>query len=419
MARLAWQALGDGGTLRPRWSPALRESLALHERYRVPDFVERRLTHQELWSVLQPIIRRGGYDVAELGASAEGRPLRLIRVGAGPVPVLLWSQMHGDETTATRALADLLNYLASEPQAERVRRWRERLQLLVLPMLNPDGAERNIRRNAFGIDVNRDARLLATPEAKVLKAVQERYRPRYGFNLHDQNPRTRVGASERLASISLLAPPPDGSGRPVEQWQRAQRLISYFGPRIEPLVAGHITRYDDSFNPRAFGDLLSSWGVSTVLIESGGWGADPVKRWLRAVNFAALVEALDAIALDAGADADVRWYRALPENGRAVNDLVIRNGRIALAGQAPYAADLVLDLAGADYQLVDAGDLDGTAARDTLDATGLLIQPCDPADAPLPALLLGAAARLRLVRATSDSIPVWELAAGRLIRRSR
>ena len=421
VARLAWDALGNGGTLRPHWATDLTESLELHERYRVPEFVEPRLAAAELWRVLQPIVARGGFTMEELGRSAEGRPLRLIHASGGPVPVLLWSQMHGDETTASRALADLLNYMASEPQSARVRRWRERLQLLVLPMLNPDGAERNTRRNAFGIDVNRDARVLATLEARALKAVQEKYRPQYGFNLHDQNPRTRVGASDRLAAISLLAPPPDGSGRPDGQWQRAQRLIAHFGPRIEPLVAGHITRYDDSFNPRAFGDLMSSWGVSTVLIESGGWGADPVKRWLRAVNFTALAQALDAIALDAHAGSDIGWYRALPENGRSVNDLLVRSGQVALAGQAPYPADLSLDLDDDGYQLVDAGDLQGVAARDTIDASGLLIQPVDTAGAPLRALLIGLAPRLLLQRAAPDSsrTVVWEIAAGRTIRRAQ
>jgi beta-lactamase class A len=418
VARLAWDALGSAGTLRPHWLTDLTEFLTLHERHRVPGLVERRLTHGELWGVLGPIAERGRLAVEELGRSAEGRPIRLIHAGEGALPVLLWSQMHGDETTASRALADLLNYMVNERESGRVRRWRERLHLLVLPMLNPDGAERHVRRNAYGIDVNRDARLLATPEGRILRGVQEKYRPQYGFNLHDQNPRTRVGDSDALASISLLAPPPDGSGHPAEQWQRAQRLIAWFGPRIEPLVAGHITRYDDSFNPRAFGDLMASWGVSTVLIESGGWAGDPVKRWLRAVNFAALAQALDAIASDAHATTDIGWYQALPENGRSVNDLLIRSGQIALAGQPPYSADLALDLSDAGYQLVDAGDLQGVAARDTLDATGLRIQPVDSIGSPASALLIGPAPRL-LARGPQGDTVVWEVVAGRIIRRAK
>jgi predicted deacylase len=112
--------------------------------------------------------------------------------------------MHGDEATATMALVDLVDYLRASPQDERVRLWSERLTVLMLPMLNPDGAERFQRHDIAGIDVNRDARVLETPEAQTLKAVRDRWTPDYGFNLHDQNPRTRVGSSERLAAISLL-----------------------------------------------------------------------------------------------------------------------------------------------------------------------------------------------------------------------
>jgi hypothetical protein len=275
-------------------------------------------------------------------------------------------------------------------------------------------AERNVRRNAYGIGVNRDARWpRRRQDPQAVGKLHTRLQPPC------QNPRTRVGNSSALAAISLLAPPPDGSGAPAEQWRRAQRLIAWFGPRIEPLVAGHITRYDDSFNPRAFGDLMASWGVSTVLIESGGWAGDPVKRWLRAVNFAALSQALDAIASDAHASSDIGWYQALSENGRAVNDLLIRAGQIALAGQPPYSADLVLDLGEGGYQLVDAGDLQGVAARDTIDATGLLIQPADTTGGPAPALLIGPAPRLLLTRPPHGGTGVWEVVAGRTIRRAR
>lgn len=418
-ARLAWAALGPDGALRPRFDARTRELLLLHERHRAPDFVERRVAHEELWRSLEPVLRRGGFRVESLGSSAEGRALRLVHVGEGPVPVLFWSQMHGDETTATRALVDLLRYIEAEPDAPRVRRWRERLHLMVLPMLNPDGAERHTRRNGYGIDVNRDARLLVTPEGQALRAVQERYQPHYGFNLHDQNPRTRVGSSDRLAAIALLAPPPDGTGQPVMQWQRAQRLVAHVGPRIEPLVAGHLTRYDDSFNPRAFGDLMSSWGVSTILVEAGGWAADPAKRWLRAVNFVVLAEALDAIAEDAHADADVAWYRALPENGGSVRDLLIRGGHIALRGSTPYLADLLMDFDGERGTLADVGDLEGLDARDTLDAAGLFVQPREDGDWA-SSLNTGALPRLLLRREPADSgAIVWEVFAGRARRISR
>ncbi|NIQ56614.1 MAG: peptidase M14, partial [Gemmatimonadetes bacterium] len=52
----------------------------------------------------------------------EGRPIYAVRFGHGPMRVLLWSQMHGDEPTATMAIADIFTFLAasSDPLVERL-----------------------------------------------------------------------------------------------------------------------------------------------------------------------------------------------------------------------------------------------------------------------------------------------------------
>ena len=60
-------------------------------------------------------------------------------------------------------------------------------------MLNPDGAEAVMRYNAQGIDINRDARRLATPEGRALRRAVETLKPQFGFNLHNQHARTSVG----------------------------------------------------------------------------------------------------------------------------------------------------------------------------------------------------------------------------------
>ena len=391
VARLAWQALGPGGTLRPQWPQQMSELLALHRRYRVPAFPAPRLSYEELWAALGPVVHGApALRREQVGSSASGRPLYLITTGSGPTRVLFWSQMHGDETTASRALTDLFNYIASAPDDARVRRWRERLTIHALPMLNPDGADAHRRRGAYGIDINRDARMLSTPEGRTLKGVQEQIQPHFGFNLHDQNPRSRVGNTMRTAAISLLAPPPDARNTATPNFVRAQHLTAYLAQQLSPFVGEHLTQYDDSFNARAFGDNMQAWGVSTVLIETGSWKNDESKQYLRGVNFAALVLALDAIADGSYEQTDVALYRSLPENGRGLNDLLITGGHIVVPGLQPYRADITIDAAGvggpAVTQVIDVGDLLGIAARDTLDATGLFIHASEevhPGRAPV------------------------------------
>lgn len=379
IARLTWSALGPDGTLRPHWPERTAELLALHRVHRVSAFPAPTLRHDEVWSVLAPVIAAApAITVEEVGRSAQDRAINLVRFGEGPTRVLFWSQMHGDETTATRALVDLFNYIAGADD-ERVRRWRERLTVLAVPMLNPDGAELHRRRNILGIDVNRDARMLATPEGRALKSVQERWQPQFGFNLHDQNPRSRVGTSSRLAAMALLAPRPDADGTPSQSYDRARQLTAHLAGVLGPLAGEHLTQYDDSYNARAFGDGMQTWGVSTVLIESGGWRGDESKHYLRSVNFAAIVSALDAIANDELSRADVALYTSLPMNGRAVNDLLIRGGRIVLDGAEPYRADIAINAPAVGgpsrIDVADIGDLTGVEARDTVDASGLFIHP--------------------------------------------
>jgi hypothetical protein len=263
--------------------------------------------------------------------------------------------------------------------------------------------------------VNRDARVLATPEGRTLKAVRDRFEPHYGFNLHDQNPRTRVGTTERRAAISLLAPPPDADLTETPGVLRAKRLATIMGRAAEPLVGGHITRYDESFNPRAFGDLTQAWGTSAVLVESGGWPGEHTKHYLRRVNFLMLVRALDALAAGTHEQQDARWYGAIPPNGRAMNDVLIRGIAVVLPGRAPVRVDIVLDEdgPGRGWRVLEVGDLEGTIARDTIAGDGLFLHVegeaggdailAAPAPAPDFTVRRGAAA---------GSEPIWRYQAG-------
>ncbi|MDE2803512.1 MAG: M14 family zinc carboxypeptidase, partial [Gemmatimonadota bacterium] len=290
----------------PKLTTELR---ALHETARVGGLDRRRFAPDAYWTILDPILDGSTALACErVGESAEERPLRMVSFGQGEVGVLAWSQMHGDESTATMALADICSFLARHPEHALVRTLSRRLTLHFVPMLNPDGAARFQRHNAAGIDINRDARRLATQEGRALKSVHDRIRPAFGFNLHDQSPRFRVGDSGRMAAIALLAPAHNDEGEVSERRRAAMRVCGVVRRAIEPLVGGHITRYDDAFNPRAFGDLMGAWGANTILIESGGWPDDPQKQHLRMVNFVGILAALGSIADGSFAEVDLALY---------------------------------------------------------------------------------------------------------------
>jgi hypothetical protein len=330
----------------------------------------------------------GLFSVERAGESVEGRAIYHVRVGTGAYGVLLWSQMHGDEPTATAALFDLFEYLQRHREEAHVKRILSTLTLHVVPMLNPDGAELFQRRNAQGIDVNRDALRLQTPEGRVLKALRDRLKPEVGFNLHNQGWRTSVGNPPKPASISLLSVAYDEARSENAGRLLTKKICVVIRDALEPFAAGQIGRYDDSFEVRAFGDNITLWGTPVVLIETGGWpSAEPDQPLVR-LNFVALVSALDSLATKSVLDADPQRYESLPLNESRAFYIMIRNAAVMNgAGVPPFTADIgivanrrVREVDGRrELQLAltieDLGDLRTSGAFTTIDATGMTVAP--------------------------------------------
>jgi hypothetical protein len=333
-------------------------------------------------------LRASGVAVREVGRSVAGREIYQMEFGRGPLKVFMWSQMHGDEPTATSALVDLFAYL----QRHRAEGWaklvEDRITLRAVPMLNPDGAELFQRRNLQGIDINRDARALSTPEGRLLKSLRDEWRPDVGFNLHNQNPRTAVGGTLRQATVSLLAVASDEARTDTPGRVRNKKLCGVMVAALAPFIEGHVGRYDDAFNPRAFGDLISQWGTPVILVETGALkgmtGHD-----LAGLNFVALAAALRALADGSVEAASPAAYEALSENGDGLYDLVVRGATVVSrvregrSDVPPYAADLAVNVErgrGLENEarrafINEIGDLADARGLEEADARGYYVAP--------------------------------------------
>jgi hypothetical protein len=352
------------------------------DRYRVTALAERRFSHAELWRALEPLLEPRDLRVVEIGRSIQNRAIRAVTFGTGPIRVLLWSQMHGDESTATLALADILRFFSEGGDDPLRRLLHDRLEIVMVPMLNPDGAERFQRYDAAGVDVNRDARRLATPEARALKSLRDSTRPAFGFNLHDQGARTTAGPGGDQVAIALLAPAADSARTYGAVRARARQVAAVLATALDSAVPGRFARYDDTFEPRAFGDLMQAWGTSTVLIESGALPDDPEKQALRRLNVALILTALEAIATERYVGADADRYERLPFNHRLAYDVLVLGGRVVLPSGDAVPLDLALvhddPVARRGFRLGDIGDLAGATAMDTVDASGLYLRVSAP-----------------------------------------
>ena len=93
-------------------------------------------------------LKKIGIKVDEVGRSVSNREIYQAEFGKGPLKVFLWSQMHGDEPTATSAVIDLLAILQKHRGKDWVNNIDKAMTIRVVPMLNPDGSDAYTRRNA-------------------------------------------------------------------------------------------------------------------------------------------------------------------------------------------------------------------------------------------------------------------------------
>ncbi len=298
------------------------------------------------------------------GESTERRPIRLLTLGNGDTPVLIWTQMHGDEPTATRALLDILSIMQNQNHSDIIQGILNNLTLYILPMLNPDGAERFTRRTALGIDMNRDALALHTPEARILKSVREGYNIQWAYSLHDQQPRYAVGGTGKPAGISLLAAPSDWEGSITDIRRDAMRLITCIDDYAQNLLPGQIGKYDDAYEPRAFGDALHSWGTRGVLIESGYVPRDRYKETIRKVNAIAILGSLYNLAQNTLPSDD--RYHSISFNRQYFSEYIFKHASISINGEDAGYQDAAFHLVhnpvkstnkvGFKLQLTELGD---------------------------------------------------------------
>ena len=227
----------------------LERIIDTYDTYKESSITNRRFKHADIVPLIQNVKTDKRFSVNEAGQSIEGRSIYHISIGSGETTALLWSQMHGDEPTATMALFDLFNFLMAD---DEFKSWKEELlskiSLHFIPMLNPDGAERFMRRNRLGVDLNRDALRLQSPEARLLKDVRDQLDADFGFNLHDQGRVYTAGRSDQPATISFLAPAYNYAKDINEGRGNAMKVIALMNRTLQKHIPGQVGKYDDTLS---------------------------------------------------------------------------------------------------------------------------------------------------------------------------
>ncbi|WP_294277641.1 M14 family zinc carboxypeptidase [uncultured Chryseobacterium sp.] len=286
------------------------------------DFLHRYILPEKLFEYLRANFSD---SLQQIGTSFLGKPIYKLTIGSGPVKVLAWSQMHGNESNATHAMLDLLETWHKHPElADGI---LDQLELDFIFMLNPDGSERWTRLNAMDIDLNRDFHNEASVEIKYLKKAVADKKYDYALNLHEQR---TIFTTDGIhpATLSFLAPSENVERTVTENRKKCMAVIAEVYHHLKNLIPEQIGRYTDEFYPSSTGDNFIREGLPVILFEGGHFEDDYSRKGTRKYYTVALYYALKAMTdLQSGTEG---WemYFEIPENQETHYDIIYRNVRL-------------------------------------------------------------------------------------------
>ena len=294
------------------------------------------------------------FEITQLGFSEQQRPIYKLKIGTGKKKILLWSQMHGNESTGTKALFDLFNCFTNRNDQELKTILKE-CTLLFVPMLNPDGSQAYTRVNANNIDLNRDAVDRTAKESNLLRDLLEEFNPQFCFNLHDQRTIFGVEGTKNPATISFLAPSEEETRALTTGRTQTMNVIVAMNTLLQSIIPNFVGRYTDEFYPTATGDNFQKLGFNTILIESGHYPNDYERESSREYTFYAIVQGLYHIATASNFDA-YQTYFTIPNNDKIFYDVIHRylNSKLDIAFQ--YKDEIIDNKLVSKLEKVDEND---------------------------------------------------------------
>ncbi|WP_134395810.1 M14 family metallopeptidase [Flavobacterium psychrophilum] len=274
---------------------------------------------------IEPILETfsNDFEVSTIGYSVNKKPIYAVEIGTGSRKIFMWSQMHGNESTTTKALFDLFSFLKQD--SEQANKIKKEFTLLCIPILNPDGAEVYTRENANKIDLNRDSVNLSQPESQLLREMFKCFKPDYCFNLHDQRTIFAVNNTRNPATVSFLAPAYNEARAYNDTRGKAINVIVAMNDELQKHIPNQVGRFDDSFNINCIGDMFQSLNVPTILFEAGHYQGDYEREETRKYIFVALLSGLQFIYNNNTIDDKTINYLNIPQNKVSFVDFIYRN----------------------------------------------------------------------------------------------
>ncbi len=332
--------------------------IELHKEYKANSLFGRYITLNDI----EPLLSNFSTEI--IGKSVLGKPIYKYIVGYGKTKVFMWSQMHGNESTTTKALFDFFNILHS--QEEIGGKLLQEFTFCFLPMVNPDGAELYTRENANMVDLNRDSVDLSQPESQLLRKTFEDFNPDFCYNLHDQRTIFGAGTSGNVATVSFLAPSFNEKRDVNEVRSKAMNVIVAMNEELQKHIPNQVGRFDDGFNINCIGDMLTFLNVPTILFEAGHYQDDYYREYTRKMIFIALISGLKHICENDVVHNEIEKYLLISQNNIVFYDFIYKNIKINYDGKeiitnfaAQYKEELIDEKIQLNAYIAEIGELKG------------------------------------------------------------
>ena len=266
------------------------------------------------------------FEITEIGKSVQGREIYQVKIGTGTTKILMWSQMHGNESTTTKGLFDFFNFLQSDN--EIANRIKLDYTLLCIPMLNPDGAFLYTRENANKVDLNRDAFNATQPEMQILHSIYKSFQPDYCYNLHDQRTIFGTEGFNLPATVSFLSPAFNESREYNDVRLKAIQIINKMNSVLQCYIPNQVGRFDDGYNVNCTGDYFTTQNTPTILFEAGHFAGDYDRDIVRKYIFISLLSSFSVSYENVIVDKELNEYLNIPQNNKCFYDFIYKNVKI-------------------------------------------------------------------------------------------
>ncbi len=149
-------------------------------------------SHEQMMAYLEPLADSSPrVTLKPIGTSVSGRPIPALFFSEDSVfasqrdkkpLVMMFCQQHGNEPSGKEAAMIVARRLLSEDAG-----LLKKLDLILVPQVNPDGSEAGQRRNANDMDLNRNHVILSEPESSALHQLFLDWMPEVTLDVHEYN----------------------------------------------------------------------------------------------------------------------------------------------------------------------------------------------------------------------------------------